>query len=252
MPSAIVVVGNEILGGFILDTNSQWLGERLRMMGHMVEKILTVRDSVPEIAGALTTMLKENHDVIFVCGGLGPTPDDMTYEGVASGLGVPLEENGEVLERIKRKYEEYLSFGFITSYEITGGVRKMALLPYGSIPLKNSVGTAPGLFIIHEGRKIFVLPGVPQELKAIFTEEIEGTLLEKKESPFVKEITVNAGESRLFPLLASMETQFTRVSVGSYPHLLKREVTIRLMGKKEDVEKAYMELEEKLKKAGLA
>jgi nicotinamide-nucleotide amidase len=252
MPSAIIVVGNEILGGFILDTNSQWLSERLRLLGYVVERILTVRDFVSEIANALTSMLEGNYDVIFVCGGLGPTPDDVTYEGVASGLGVPLEENGEILERIKRKYEEYLAFGFITSYEITGGVRKMVMLPHGSIPLKNSVGTAPGLLINHKGKKIFVLPGVPQELKAIFAEEIEGSLLEKKESPFVLEITVSVGESRLFPLLVAIETQFTHVSVGSYPHLLRREVTIRLMGKKEDVEKAHMELKEKLKKAGLA
>jgi len=141
----ILVVGNEILDGIVLDTNSQWIINRLKPLGFQVHETITVRDNVQEIGEALNRLLEDGCNLIFTTGGLGPTHDDMTLQGVAHGLKLPLELDHASLDIVTRQYKMLHERGIIESGEITDSRRKMAILPLGSKPLDNRVGGAPGL-----------------------------------------------------------------------------------------------------------
>lgn len=101
---AIITVGNEILDGIILDTNTRWIIERLKLLGLMVKEVITVRDDVSEIAKAINRAATDGCSFIITSGGLGPTHDDMTLKGVAEAFHLPLEVNEEALVIVARQY----------------------------------------------------------------------------------------------------------------------------------------------------
>ncbi len=163
----ILVVGNEILDGLVLDTNSHWVINSIKALGLRVKEKITVRDAVEEIALGVRRMLSDGCGLVITIGGLGPTHDDKTLSGVAEALGVPLELDEEALEMVSRRYRELYSMGVVETEEITEARRKMAFLPRGAKPLENLVGGAPGVLLEVDGRRIVSLPGVPEELKWI-------------------------------------------------------------------------------------
>jgi len=165
---AVVTVGNEILDGVILDTNTKWLIERLKPLGFMVKEIITVRDDVPEIAKAINRAVEDGCWLIITSGGLGPTHDDMTLKGVAEAFHLPMVINDEALTIVTREYAALHEHGIIKSGEITAARRKMAVFPEGAIPLDNRVGSAPGVLLKHGGVEVVSLPGVPHEMMWIF------------------------------------------------------------------------------------
>jgi nicotinamide-nucleotide amidase len=168
----ILVVGNEILDGIVLDTNSQWIINRLKPLGLQVHEAITVKDNVEAIGAALNRLLEDGCDLVFTTGGLGPTHDDMTLQGIAYGLGLPLELDKASLDIVTRQYKILHERGIIESREITDSRRKMAILPRGSKPLDNRVGGAPGILLKTRGSTIICLPGVPLELKWIFDDQV--------------------------------------------------------------------------------
>jgi molybdenum cofactor synthesis domain-containing protein len=200
---AIITVGNEILDGIILDTNTKWMIERLKPLGLMVEEVLIVRDDVPEIARAIRRAVSDGCDLIITSGGLGPTHDDMTLKGVAEAFHLPLEVNEEGLAIVARQYRQLHDSGKIESGEITDSRKKMAIFPKGACPLDNRVGGAPGVLLHGDGVDIISLPGVPHELMWIFdnqliphvNEHIEGVYYEKVLSLPLRD------ESTLAPLI---------------------------------------------------
>jgi len=168
-PTAYVVtVGNELLIGRTVNTNAAWLGRRLTLLGFRVVRMITVPDDVGEIASAVREGL-ERARVVVTTGGLGPTYDDVTLQGVAEALGRRLVLNREALEMVKRFYERL--DGVLTEERV-----KMAMLPEGAKPLRNPVGAAPGALVECGGRIIASLPGVPREMEAMFLEEVEPVL----------------------------------------------------------------------------
>ncbi|MDG7006480.1 MAG: competence damage-inducible protein A [Nitrososphaerota archaeon] len=169
-------VGKELLIGRTMNSNAHWIGGRLYKMGGMLDRVLTVTDSLDAISGGLVELLSHDPDFIVVVGGLGPTPDDMTLKGVALGLGRRLNPSKEAM-RLMREHVE----GTGRVFELTPARRKMAMLPEGSVPLKNGVGTAPGVRLTAgKGTVVFCLPGVPREMRDIFLrfaeDEIRGKL----------------------------------------------------------------------------
>ena len=168
----ILCVGNELLIGKTLNTNAQWLGRRITSLGLTVRRITAVGDVIEEIAGAVNEAVQRGPSFVIVTGGLGPTFDDKTLGGVASALGRELEENKEALEMIKERYQSYVDEGRIEKFEMTPHRVKMAKLPKGGTPLPNPVGTAPGVLVEYEGVSLVMLPGVPQEMMAIFDESV--------------------------------------------------------------------------------
>lgn len=162
----MLAVGKELLIGRTLNTNAHWVGGKLARIGTMLKEITTVEDDLGEIASALRNCLSRSPDLLIVVGGLGPTPDDMTLRGVARGLGRGLKLNGAALAMMKATYARR----GMSDVEITPARRKMVTLPTGAEPLSNEAGTAPGARMVSGRTIIFCLPGVPAEMKALFSQ----------------------------------------------------------------------------------
>lgn len=198
MQVALVSVGDELLSGDTVNTNAAWLGERLTERGVSVERVFVVPDLVADIARVVNEARAE-YDAVIVTGGLGPTHDDLTMEGIGAAVGVPVEEHTEAIEWI----EEHSDYSHA---DLTTGTTH---LPKGSRMLPNEVGVAPGAEI----EDIYVLPGVPAEMHAMFeyiADEFDG-------DPYYTG-TVPAGEpeSALLDRFAALRERFD-VKVGSYP-----------------------------------
>lgn len=210
MRVCVVTVGNEILKGKTINTNAAHIGRLLTFAGHEIVLGITVPDRIEDIVWAFKNAM-ENCEIVISCGGLGPTYDDMTLEGLSKGLGLELELNKEAEEMIRKKYESM-------KVEITPARIKMARLPIGSRVVYNPVGTAPGVFLEYLGRKIVVLPGVPAEMKAI----LDGIIgeIKAKDHFYYEESVVIKGimESAIAPVVdAIMKKNEGRVYIKSHP-----------------------------------
>ena len=231
--SSIVAIGDELVGGFTLDTNSHWMAERLRLLGYPVKRVTQIRDKPQEIVAQVRREI-DDHDLtdVFLTGGLGPTPDDRTFAALAEALGKELIIWDETRARIERRVQRMHSMGLLESPDITEGNLRMARIPADPAHVfRNRRGMAPGCVYEVDGKRIFVLPGVPMEMKGIFTEEIEPEFLAGGSAATVREIRFNfAVEARFYPLMREMEETFPDVSVGSYPNFETKELVLRVLG----------------------
>lgn len=164
----ILVIGNEVLAGNVLDTNSHWLCQRFAGHGARVQRITVLPDVEAVIAGELRAALARKPTLIVTCGGLGPTADDLTLAAVAQGLGRPLREDPTAYAMISELYARLYARGDVPTAEMTPARAKMARLPQGAEPLRNTVGAAPGVLLREGATWIACLPGVPAEMKDIF------------------------------------------------------------------------------------
>ena len=231
--SSVIAIGDELLNGFTLDTNSHWLAERLRLLGAPLKRLTTVRDRQADIVEAVRRDLADpDLDDIFVMGGLGPTPDDRTFAALAEALGRDLVIEEEVLGRIGRRVQRLHEAGLIDSAEVTEGNLRMARIPAGPTRvLRNRRGMAPAVLYEVEGKRLFVLPGVPMEMKGIFTDELEPELLAGRAASEVREVRFTfAVEARFYPVMKELEESHPGVSVGSYPNFETKELVIRCIG----------------------
>ena len=237
VPSTIVAVGDELIAGFTLDTNSHWLAERLRLLGFPLKRITVIRDRRSDIVEQLLRDLDDPEvEDVFCSGGLGPTPDDRTLEAVAAALGRELVTWQPVLERIERRVRRMHEAGLIESSQVSEGNVRMARVPAAPDHVfRNRRGMAPGLVYRVGGRRLFVLPGVPSELKSIVTEELEPEFLAGRSGAVVRELRfVFAVEARFYPVMRELESSHPDVSVGSYPNFETRELVIRFLGDQEE------------------
>jgi nicotinamide-nucleotide amidase len=231
--SSIVAIGDELVGGFTLDTNSHWMAERLRLLGYPVKRVTQIRDKPQEIIEQLHRELDDAEITdVFISGGLGPTPDDRTFAALAGALGKELMIWEETRARIERRVQRMHSMGLLESPEVTEGNLRMARIPTDPTHVfKNRRGMAPGALYEANGKRIFVLPGVPLEMKGIFTEELEPEFLAGGSAATVRELRFTfAVEARFYPLMRELEEQFPDVSVGSYPNFETKELVIRCVG----------------------
>lgn len=228
-----MAIGDELVGGFTLDTNSHWLAERLRLLGFPVKRIAAIRDRPQEIIEQIRRELVDDEVThVFCSGGLGPTPDDRTFAALAEALGRDLVVWEETRARIERRVERMHAAGLLDSPVVTEGNLRMARIPAKPAHVfKNRRGMAPGVVYEASGKQIFVLPGVPLELKAIFTEEVEPEFLSEGSAATVREIRFTfAVEARFYPLMKELEQSHPDVSVGSYPNFETKELVIRCLG----------------------
>jgi molybdenum cofactor synthesis domain-containing protein len=231
--SSLIAIGDELVGGFTLDSNSHWLAERLRLLGYPVKRITAIRDRPHEIVEQLRRELADpDLTHVFVSGGLGPTPDDRTFASVAEALGRELVIWDETLARIERRVRRMHEAGLLESPDVTEGNMRMARIPDRPLHVfRNKRGMAPGVVYEVEGKRIFVLPGVPLELKGIFTEELEPQFLAEGSAATVRELRfMFAVEARFYPLMKEIEEKFPDVSIGSYPNFETKELVIRCLG----------------------
>jgi len=165
--SAILVTGDEVLGGRVRDRNGPYLTRDLLARGVIVERIVFVGDRLDELGEALTALARLDVDLICVTGGLGPTADDRSMDAVARFCGVPLEVDAGALAMVDAR-SRGISRGRATVDELAAMRRKQAMLPRGATVLP-PVGTAPGCVARRGGTTIVVLPGPPFELTRMWT-----------------------------------------------------------------------------------
>jgi molybdenum cofactor synthesis domain-containing protein len=197
--ATIICVGDELLRGDIVDTNSSWLAKRLFTQGVAVKKIMVVGDEVVEISEAIKSC---NSDFVFVIGGLGPTHDDVTREGVAKGVEKSLRRNEEA-ERI-----------LTDNYGLRGKLLKMADMPIGSEVIRNPVGTAPGFKVDN----VIVMPGVPEELRGMF-DPIASSFRDDNAIMTEEWIETDKPEHEILDALNEAVRRFADVKIGSYPYM---------------------------------
>src|SRR6266849_5893366 len=210
----IISVGNELLIGHTLDTNSHWIAKRFTRFGWTLQRITVLRDSLAAIKDGVTGALGRRPDLLITLGGLGPTHDDMTLKGIALALDKRLVLNPGAFAMVKARYSKLEGSTGLTRFR-----RKMAALPEGAQPLPNPVGTAPGVTINVGTIRLVSLPGVPSEMKAIFTGSVIPMLrASKAEAP--KEVTVGLVgiiESALAPALDRTRRAFPGLYFKSHP-----------------------------------
>ncbi len=188
MKAALLTIGNEILEGIIVNTNSAWLARRLTALGVIVDIELTIRDDLSEQKYWFNWLKDKQFDLVISTGGLGPTHDDMTLQGFAEAFNLELEIDPKAYEIVKRQYRKFYEQGLLDSPDMTESRTKMARIPAGSIPLDNKVGGAPGVQITIGKTTFFILPGVPGEMKSIFEESVVPWVKENSEGVYYQKI----------------------------------------------------------------
>jgi nicotinamide-nucleotide amidase len=245
MSTIVITIGNEILSGHILDTNTHWLLSRLFLLGEEVRRVMVLPDDRDEIARYVGESCgRVEH--LFVCGGLGATPDDVTTEAVAGAVGRGIAVSDTALAHMARLSDFLIEKGYIqTRMVVDDAAKKMASVPEGAAILENKAGFCSGSTLVHDGTRIFVLPGVPQELKTIFTDQIEGSYITPRPGRYTEELVLSEAEARIAHLLKKLGEDFPGVSIGSYPTYGAKTLVIRAMGTdKRAVKRVLAEIKE--------
>ena len=216
----IICVGNELLIGKTLNTNAQWLTKRVTTLGLNTRRVTVVGDNINEIALAIKEAIHRNPSFVLTTGGLGPTFDDKTLEGLAKALDTKTEVNEEALNMVKEKYLNYTQEGRIGSAELTPHRMKMAKLPDGSKPLPNPIGTAPAVAAEHKNVIVIALPGVPSEMKSIFDKSVAPLLKQVANGITFFETSIQSSkvmESAIAPLIEKVMHNNLHVYIKSHP-----------------------------------
>ena len=246
----IICVGNELLIGKTLNTNAQWLSKQATTLGITVKRITVVLDDVNEIANAVRETLKRKPQFTITTGGLGPTFDDKTLEGIAKALDRKLEINEKALKMVREKYEAYARKNRTETVELTQPRIKMATIPEKTEPIPNPFGTAPGVRADLEETILIALPGVPSEMEAIFQETIAPLLKQASGYSAFYEKSIYADdvmESTLAPLIDKVMHDNPGVYIKSHPRggENKPHMEIHVSTTAKDIEKP----EEKIQRA---
>jgi nicotinamide-nucleotide amidase len=172
----VLAIGTELLLGQIVDTNSAWVGEQLAAVGIDTYDHRKVGDNLDRMVGSLRDLLREA-DAVVVCGGLGPTPDDVTREAIAEVLGTTLERREELVEQIASL------FG-VRGRDMPANNLRQADIPVGAEPIPNPIGTAPGIQAEVAGpdgttKVIYAVPGVPYEMQQMVHDFVLPDLLRR-------------------------------------------------------------------------
>jgi len=167
----LLTLGDELLDGRRIDTNTAWLGRRFTSLGVPPRFRQTTSDRTEDIAEAFRLALARS-DFVVSTGGLGPTADDVTFEALARALGRELEFHPDIFAEIEKRFEE-------RGLRCTDSNRRQAMLPAGTSPIPNEWGTAPGCAAEIEGKSLFCLPGVPLEMEKLFERTVFPALEQK-------------------------------------------------------------------------
>ena len=228
MKAELITIGDEILIGQIVNTNSVFLAKVLNKIGIEIAQITSISDERTAITKALDAS-SERAELVILTGGLGPTKDDITKHTLCSYFNDTLVENKEILAHIEEIFEKYVTT------PINDQNRQQALLPSKAKILKNQHGTASGMWFEKERQVIISLPGVPFEMKALMTLEILPALKDHFSRPFIIHKTVltyGLGESAIAQRIEDWENALPQdIKLAYLPNLGR--VRLRLSGKGE-------------------
>lgn len=214
----LLVIGDEILAGHTQDTNTFWLARRCNQLGIAMRRVEVCTDEIEDLDDSIRRFLHDlDLDYVITSGGLGPTPDDRTMEGLAKALDSALVLKPEWEQWMRERVREGHRRGYFDSQEPNPGLLKMAHLPEAAEAMPNHRGTALGAIIRVQGTTLFTLPGVPSEFQLMFEESVL-PLLETGEQHHVEELVLYTEESRFYETLVDLDERYPDVSLGSYPH----------------------------------
>ena len=244
MIAEIITIGDEILIGQIVDTNSAFIGKELNKIGVDVHQISSIRDDRKHILNALAEA-ENRADIVIVTGGLGPTKDDITKHTFCEYFDDILIENQEVLAHVEQLFKSYIKS------PITDINRQQALMPSKSEVLHNEFGTAPGMWIQRNNTTFISMPGVPFEMKAIVKNHAIPRIQKRFKRPFILHktiLTYGMGESRIAEIIEDWEDNLPNyIKLAYLPSLGRVRLRLSARGENEEtlekgVEKAVNEL----------
>jgi len=232
MLAEIITIGDELLIGQVIDTNSAFIAKQLNKIGVSVYQITSIQDDKQHILQAFVAA--ENRvDVIIITGGLGPTKDDITKKTIAEYFNDTLIKNDEVLQNIEAIWKKYVRQ---TLLQVN---LDQALVPSKAKVLMNTVGTAPGMWMEKNDKVFISLPGVPFEMKALINNEVIPKLKDKYHCPFILHRTLlvyGLGESTLAARIEAWEDALpVNIKLAYLPSLGK--MRLRLSSKGFDEQK---------------
>ncbi|WP_299063706.1 competence/damage-inducible protein A [uncultured Polaribacter sp.] len=241
MNAEIITIGDEILIGQIVDTNSQWIGQELNKIGVSVYQITSIQDEEQHILNAFKEA-QDRVDIVIITGGLGPTKDDITKKTIAKFFkDDKIIEYPEVIAHIKGLFAKM-------NHPFKEIQKTQALLPSKATLLMNQFGTAPGMWF-YENETVFVsLPGVPYEMKGLITNEVLPRIQEKFKLPFIIHKTImtyGQGESTIAERIEDFENHLpSNIKLAYLPSFGR--VRLRLSAKGENKETLETTLNEKV------
>ncbi|WP_372756785.1 competence/damage-inducible protein A [Mariniflexile sp.] len=243
MLAEIITIGDELLIGQVIDTNSAFIAKHLNKIGVSVYQITSVQDDKAHILKALKEA-ESNVDIVILTGGLGPTKDDITKKTIAEYFNDTLIRDDSVIENIEELWKHY-----------TGGLllqvnRDQALVPSKATVLMNTLGTAPGMWMEKDNKVFISLPGVPYEMNALVENKVIPKLKEKYNCPYILHKTLlvyGIGESALAERIEAWEDGLpTHIRLAYLPSLGK--MRLRLSSKGTDVEYVKSSVQEQIDK----
>ena len=238
----IITIGDEILYGHILDTNSKWLSKNLNELGVKTNKISTIGDNYIQIKDILESSIKEN-DIIIFTGGLGPTNDDITKKCLNDFFKGKLITDNNTLSHIKKIFKK-------RNLDLTKKNRDQALVPDNCKVLNNKYGTAPGIAFEKDNKLVISLPGVPYEMKSLFEEKCSQIIKQKFSLSIIHHRTIKTvgiGESWLSDLISEWEKNLdNNISLAYLPSIGR--VKLRLTGRGNNLNKIKSAIDKEEKK----
>ena len=210
--AAIITIGDELLYGSVVDTNAAYIGQRLTETGIEPVFSITVGDDASRIGGALEVACRQA-DAVLVTGGLGPTHDDVTKTVIAEAIGQDLVFHPDILETVESMFTR-------RGMAMPESNRIQAYMPRHAEVLDNPVGTAPGFLAHHNGTAVFVMPGVPREMKQMLNEQVLPRLRDKSAGRVILHRwirTTGIGESSLTQIIGDVIDEAKDVKIASLP-----------------------------------
>lgn len=243
MKVSIVTIGDEILIGQVVDTNSAWMAQQLNMAGAKVVKIITTSDGHEDIIEGIR-QAQEVADVVLITGGLGPTKDDITKKAIADHLGVEMEFSEKTYLHITGLLEKW-------GIQPTEGHKTQSMMPGSAVLLENKMGTAPGMWFDLPEKVLVSMPGVPYEMQYLMENEVIPRLEKRFQVfPIIHRTirTAGIGESVLADKISHIEADLPDfVKLAFLPS--KATVRVRLSARAEngeDVEKVVEEYKQRI------
>jgi nicotinamide-nucleotide amidase len=243
MKATIICIGDELLIGQTINTNSSWMGQQLTANGITVASVLTIGDTEDAILSALDEALRQT-EIVLVTGGLGPTSDDLTLPCLVKYFGSNRVFDEAVWENIRQIFH-------MRGREINEASKQLAYVPDNARIIYNSQGTAPGTIFMKEGRMVASMPGVPYEMKAMMERDVLPFVRSHFHLPHIINrhiLTAGVGETQLAASLVDFEqTLPPHFNLAYLPNVGK--VKLRISGSGEDVAQLKKESDELLEKA---
>ena len=226
--SGIIIIGNEILSGKTLETNSNFMCKELFNIGISCNQIRIIKDNKQEIIDNVN-LYRKRYDYVFTSGGIGPTHDDITSSSISSAFDQKLILNKEAKKRISKHYLDDV---------LTDARLKMAYLPEKAGLIDNPVSVAPGFFL----ENVYVFPGVPRILQVMFKELIKD--LDEGLRYYKKTVSTILSEGLIGDFIEKVQKKFHYLEIGSYPYFKKNSFGVSLVIKGEDEKKVLDACEE--------